>query len=99
MFDKEIKVHSALKHKNVLDFISVLIVEPDKPNGWFPGIYMLLEIAAGGDLFDKIGVCFGTELGTEADVVRALQFLMLVLEKRLLNITSHNWLVVWCVPL
>lgn len=23
--------------------------------GWVPGLYMLLELAVGGDLFDKIG--------------------------------------------
>ena len=26
-------------------------------DGWVPGLYMLLELAVGGDLFDKIGGC------------------------------------------
>ncbi|KAI6153067.1 kinase-like domain-containing protein [Pisolithus tinctorius] len=39
--DKEMQIHLALKHKNVLD-------------SYVPGVYMLLEFAAGGDLFDKI---------------------------------------------
>lgn len=53
--DKEMRVHSALKHKNVLEFFSAYVVEPGKPSPYHPGIYMLLELAAGGDLFDKIG--------------------------------------------
>ncbi|EIN05436.1 CAMK/CAMKL/CHK1 protein kinase [Punctularia strigosozonata HHB-11173 SS5] len=54
--DKEMRVHSALKHDNVLEFIDALIIEDDKgkPSPYVPGIYMLLELAAGGDLFDKI---------------------------------------------
>ena len=52
--DKEIRVHSAMKHLNVLEFLNALIVERDKPR-YFPGTYMLLELASGGDLFDKIG--------------------------------------------
>jgi len=54
MLDKEMRVHSALKHRNVLEFINAIVVEPNKNAGYFPAIYMLLEIAAGGDLFDKI---------------------------------------------
>ena len=52
---KEIQVHSTLKHLNILEFINAVIVEPDGKSPWIPGAYMLLEIAAGGDLFDKIG--------------------------------------------
>jgi serine/threonine-protein kinase CHEK1 len=57
--DKEMRVHTALKHDNVLEFYSAYIVEPKKPSPYYPGIYMLLELAAGGDLFDKIGVFQG----------------------------------------
>lgn len=53
--NKEIQVHSSLKHTNILEFINAVIVEPDGKTPWIPGVYMLLEIAAGGDLFDKIG--------------------------------------------
>ena len=55
--DKEMRVHTALKHKNVLEFFNAFVVEPKKPSPYHPGIYMLLELAAGGDLFDKIGAC------------------------------------------
>jgi serine/threonine-protein kinase Chk1 len=64
--DKEMRVHSALKHRNVLEFIEAAVVEPQHKHKYVPGIYMLLEFAAGGDLFDKIGtrravcVSFGT---------------------------------------
>lgn len=53
--DKEMRVHAALKHQNVLEFINAVVVEPDGKTPWHPGVYMLLEFAAGGDLFDKIG--------------------------------------------
>lgn len=56
MLDKEMRVHSALKHTNVLEFLNAVVVEPNKPSPYYPGLYMLLEIAAGGDLFDKIGM-------------------------------------------
>jgi hypothetical protein len=48
-------VHSVLKHTNVLEFLNAVIVEPNGKSHYYPGIYMLLELAAGGDLFDKIG--------------------------------------------
>jgi serine/threonine-protein kinase Chk1 len=55
MFEKEMRVHSALKHVNILEFLNAVIVEPNGKTHYYPGIYMLLELAAGGDLFDKIG--------------------------------------------
>ena len=55
MLEKEIRVHSAMKHINVLEFYNAVIVEADGRSKYFPGIYMLLELATGGDLFDKIG--------------------------------------------
>jgi len=55
--DKEMKIHAALKHRNVLEFVSAVVVEPKYKHHYVPGIYMLLEFAAGGDLFDKIGEC------------------------------------------
>ncbi|EGO19687.1 hypothetical protein SERLADRAFT_453634 [Serpula lacrymans var. lacrymans S7.9] len=54
IIDKEMKVHAALKHRNVLEFINAVVVELKYKHHYFPGIYMLLELAAGGDLFDKI---------------------------------------------
>lgn len=53
--EKEMRVHAALKHQNVLEFLNAVVVEPKHKHIYFPGIYMLLELAAGGDLFDKIG--------------------------------------------
>ncbi|KAH7906290.1 kinase-like domain-containing protein [Hygrophoropsis aurantiaca] len=52
--EKEMKVHAALKHKNVLEFVNAAVVEPKYKHQYFPGFYMLMELAAGGDLFDKI---------------------------------------------
>ncbi|KAJ2924838.1 hypothetical protein H1R20_g12264, partial [Candolleomyces eurysporus] len=52
--EKEMRVHSALKHKNVLEFLNAIIVELKHRHTYHPGIYILLELAAGGDLFDKI---------------------------------------------
>jgi serine/threonine-protein kinase Chk1 len=56
MIEKEMQVHSALKHANVLEFINAVVVEANGKSRYHPGIYMLLELAAGGDLFDKIGI-------------------------------------------
>lgn len=52
--DKEMRVHAALKHENVLEFLTAATVEPSTESLYIPAIYMLLEFAAGGDLFDKI---------------------------------------------
>ena len=56
--EKEMRVHSALKHRNVLEFLEAAVVEPQPTHQYVPGIYMLLEFAAGGDLFDKIGMSY-----------------------------------------
>ena len=56
--EKEMRVHSALKHKNVLEFLAAIVVEMKHKLMYHPGIYILLELAAGGDLFDKIGASF-----------------------------------------
>jgi serine/threonine-protein kinase CHEK1 len=53
--DKEMRVHAALKHGNILEFLTGATVEPGTESPYIPAIYMLLEFAAGGDLFDKIG--------------------------------------------
>jgi len=54
------RVHAALKHKHVLEFMNAVVVELKHRHLYHPGIYMLLEMAAGGDLFDMIGVCSET---------------------------------------
>ena len=55
---KEIKVHSQLKHKNILDFYGSLIIDDDGKTEYVPAVYMVLELASAGDLFDKIGPSF-----------------------------------------
>ena len=47
---KEVQVHKSLKHAYILEFLHSEVVESG-----VPGLYMLLELAVGGDLFDKIG--------------------------------------------
>jgi hypothetical protein len=48
-------VHSALKHTHVLELFHAAIVENEPRATYLPGVYMFLELASGGDLFDKIG--------------------------------------------
>ena len=54
---KEVQVHKSLsKNEYILEFIHSEVVDKDKESeGWVPGLYMVLELAIGGDLFDKIG--------------------------------------------
>ncbi|OCF42617.1 CAMK/CAMKL/CHK1 protein kinase [Kwoniella heveanensis CBS 569] len=52
---KEVQVHKALKHDYILEFKHSEVVEREKErDGYVPGLYMILELAVGGDLFDKI---------------------------------------------
>lgn len=53
--EKEMRIHAALKHTNVLEFLNAVVVELKHQATYVPGIYMLLEFGGGGDLFDKIG--------------------------------------------
>ena len=54
---KEIKVHENLQHRHVLDFLGSLVIEEDSElaREYIPAMYMLMELAGAGDLFDKIG--------------------------------------------
>lgn len=53
---KEVQVHRSLQSPNILAFLhSEVVEEARKQEGYVPGLYMLLELAVGGDLFDKIG--------------------------------------------
>ncbi|KAF7323659.1 Protein kinase domain-containing protein [Mycena kentingensis (nom. inval.)] len=52
--DKETRIHAALRHDNILAFIDCCIVELQHQAKYVPGVYILMEMAAGGDLFDKI---------------------------------------------
>ncbi|KAF9482952.1 CAMK CAMKL CHK1 protein kinase [Pholiota conissans] len=64
--EKEMRVHTALKHKHVLEFLHAVIVELKHRHIYHPGIYMLLELAGGGDLFDKIAA----DVGLDEDVAQ-----------------------------
>jgi serine/threonine-protein kinase Chk1 len=58
---KEVQVHKSLKNPYILEFLHSEILEKDKEaEGLVPGLYLLLELAVGGDLFDKIGK-FGSD--------------------------------------
>lgn len=59
--DKEMRVHAALKHLHVLAFLNAVVVELKHKLVYVPGIYMLLEFAGGGDLFDKIAPDVGVD--------------------------------------
>ncbi|KAF9042380.1 CAMK/CAMKL/CHK1 protein kinase [Panaeolus papilionaceus] len=59
--EKEMRIHSALKHENILEFINAVIVELKHADKYVPGFYMLLEFAGGGDLFDKIAPDVGVD--------------------------------------
>ena len=72
MLDKEMRVHANLKHRNILEFIKAIRVEPNTNSPYYPGLYMLLEYAAGGDLFDKIGklsCCMLSKICTHVETV------------------------------
>ncbi|KAF8959862.1 kinase-like domain-containing protein [Flammula alnicola] len=64
--EKEMRVHAALKHTNVLEFLNAVVVELKHKLRYVPGIYMLLELAGGGDLFDKIA----PDVGVGEDVAQ-----------------------------
>lgn len=53
---KEVKVHRALQHDYILKFMACETFDLTAiKRGLHPGLYILLELAQGGDLFDKIG--------------------------------------------
>lgn len=51
--EKEVKVHRKMMHASILEFIDVELVEPNPL--YADGLFILLELAINGDLFDKIG--------------------------------------------
>ncbi|PKI82816.1 Gef1p [Malassezia vespertilionis] len=60
---KEVQIHSILKHENVLAFLGSVEYPLDStaPSNYVRGLYILLELGAGGDLFDKIAPDVGVE--------------------------------------
>ncbi|KAF9527858.1 kinase-like domain-containing protein [Crepidotus variabilis] len=71
--EKEMRIHSALKQQHILEFLNAVVVELKHKATYIPGIYMLMEFAGGGDLFDKIV----PDLGLDQDTAHYffLQFL------------------------
>jgi len=64
---KEIKVHSALKHANILDLIDSVEDQEGIPSRNIPpAFYIILDYAVGGDLFDQlvpdVGLCGDDEV-------------------------------------
>lgn len=51
---KEVQIHQVLKHQNVLEFLEAEEFLKEAAGNYVPGLYMVLEYGAGGDLFDKI---------------------------------------------
>ena len=47
-----------LKHKHVLALYDKLVVELGQDERFISGVYILMELAVGGDLFDKICAWF-----------------------------------------
>jgi serine/threonine-protein kinase CHEK1 len=64
--EREMRIHQALKHTNVIEFMDAVIVDNRSPqkSPYLPGVYMLLELAGAGDLFDKIA----PDVGIESDM-------------------------------
>ena len=50
-------MHKSLKNQYILEFLHSEILDKEKEKeGLIPGLYLILELAVGGDLFDKIGM-------------------------------------------
>lgn len=58
---KEVQIHSILKHENVLAFLGSVEYAGSTQGTHVPGLYILLELGAGGDLFDKIAPDVGVD--------------------------------------
>ncbi|KAH7870246.1 kinase-like domain-containing protein [Lentinula edodes] len=54
LLSKEARIHAVMKHEHVLELLATVIVELKYQKFYVPGVYMLIELAAGGELFDKI---------------------------------------------
>lgn len=51
----ELSIHKSLSHERVIQFKAGFIVELDDGESFVPGVYILMEYAACGDLFREIG--------------------------------------------
>ncbi|KNZ80081.1 Serine/threonine-protein kinase CHK1 [Termitomyces sp. J132] len=52
--EKEVPIHSILKHPHILEFLNAIVVETKHVHLYVLGIYMLMELTGSGDLFNKI---------------------------------------------
>ncbi|KAJ3871049.1 hypothetical protein F5051DRAFT_446712 [Lentinula edodes] len=53
LLSKETCIHAVMKHEHVLELLATVIVELKYQKFYVPGVYMLIELAAGGELFDR----------------------------------------------
>lgn len=60
---KEVQIHAILKHPQILTFLGVEErgLNSSERGRYLPGVYIVLELAGGGDLFDKITPDAGVE--------------------------------------
>lgn len=60
---KEVQIHAILKHPHILKFLGVEErgVSKEERGRYLPAVYIVLELAGGGDLFDKITPDAGVE--------------------------------------
>lgn len=58
-YDNECSVHERLKHPHIIElfFTGVATAEDVPDETWLPGYYLIMEMASGGDLFQKIRTC------------------------------------------
>lgn len=57
------QIHAILHHPHILEFLGVEErgVKTEERGRYLPGVYIVLEMAGGGDLFDKITPDVGVE--------------------------------------
>ena len=95
--EKEVSVHGSLKHPNIVKMKAAMMVEDEDEVQYVPGAYLLLEMAHGGDLFDKIGRLSATTLVAQRILIRTLgtQLRTSALKMDWRTIIWHNLLLVW----
>ena len=77
--------------------MAAMMVEDEDEVQYVPGAYMLLEMAHGGDLFDKIGKLSATTSMAQGILIRILgtQLRTSALKTDWRTITWHSLLLVW----
>lgn len=95
--EKEMRIHANLKNRHILEFINAVVVDSKQQSNYVPGMYMLLELAAGGDLFDKIGAWPHTTK-QHIDLTRYAQHRMLAFLKTSHTTIFRRFSPEWSVP-